>query len=42
MTEVAATTRDIIEESISIDGVALRLFDTAGLRETGDAVEKSA
>lgn len=40
VTEVAGTTRDVIEESISIDGVALRLFDTAGLRETGDAVEK--
>lgn len=40
VTEVAGTTRDVIEESISIDGVALRLFDTAGLRETGDTVEK--
>ena len=34
------TTRDVIEESFSLDGVPLRLVDTAGLRETDNAVER--
>ena len=33
------TTRDVIEEQVALNGVPLRLADTAGLRETGDAVE---
>ena len=34
------TTRDVIEEGYALNGVPLRLVDTAGLRETGDAVEQ--
>ncbi len=40
VTEIAGTTRDVIEESVNIDGVPLILTDTAGLRETDDIVEK--
>lgn len=40
ITEVPGTTRDIIEEYIEIGGVAVRILDTAGLRETKDIVEK--
>ncbi len=39
VTEVAGTTRDKIENDININGVALRLVDTAGVRETDDKVE---
>lgn len=38
--EVPGTTRDVIEEEVVLNGVPLRLVDTAGLRETGDAVER--
>ncbi len=34
------TTRDAIEQEVSLSGLLVRLVDTAGLRETGDAVEK--
>jgi tRNA modification GTPase len=37
---VPGTTRDIIREEISIDGILFRLFDTAGIRLTEDVVEK--
>jgi tRNA modification GTPase len=40
VTHIAGTTRDIIEETTSIDGLAIRLLDTAGIRETDDLVEQ--
>lgn len=40
VTDVAGTTRDIIEESTDFCGVPVRLYDTAGIRESGDEVEK--
>lgn len=40
VTDVAGTTRDTIEERVRLGGVLLRLTDTAGLRETGDAIER--
>jgi tRNA modification GTPase len=40
VTEVAGTTRDILREQIDIDGLAVELVDTAGLREDPDRVEK--
>ena len=40
VTSVAGTTRDIVEETVNIDGLLLRLSDTAGLRETEDPVEQ--
>lgn len=40
VTNVPGTTRDVIEESIRIGPVVLRLYDTAGLRDTQDPVEK--
>ena len=40
VTEIEGTTRDILEEYISLNGITLRVIDTAGIRETEDIVEK--
>ncbi len=40
VTEIEGTTRDVLSETVSVGRVTLRLFDTAGIRETDDRVEK--
>lgn len=39
VTEIAGTTRDLLRETIRLDGVELTMVDTAGLREAGDVIE---
>jgi tRNA modification GTPase len=40
VTEIAGTTRDVLREQINLDGMPLHIIDTAGLRESTDAVEQ--
>lgn len=40
VTEIAGTTRDVLREEINLDGMPLHIIDTAGLRESADAVEQ--
>ncbi len=40
VTDIPGTTRDVLREKVDLDGLPLQLIDTAGLRESGDAVEQ--
>lgn len=40
VSDIAGTTRDVVEESVNLDGIVLRISDCAGLREASDEVER--